>query len=51
MAINPEVYITDIAFWDTFGKALEERGIQVDYPALCLYLPLNNVPWHLSCAD
>ena len=26
MAINPEVYITDIAFRETIGKALEERG-------------------------
>ena len=37
MAINPEVYITDIAFRETIGKAPEERGIQVEYPALCLW--------------
>ena len=31
MAINPEVYITDIAFKNTIGKQLEERGITVEY--------------------
>ena len=31
MAISPEVYITDIAFRDTIGKELEERGIKVEY--------------------
>ena len=31
MAINPEVYITDIAFRDTIGKELEARGIKVEY--------------------
>lgn len=30
MAINPEVYITDIAFRDTIGKELEEHGIKVE---------------------
>ena len=31
MAINPDVYITDIAFRDTIGKELEARGIKVEY--------------------
>ena len=31
MAINPEVYITDLAFRDTIGKELEARGIKVEY--------------------
>ena len=31
LPISPEVYITDSAFRDTIGKALEERGIKVEY--------------------
>ena len=31
MAINPDVYITDIAFRDTIGKELEARGVKVEY--------------------
>ncbi len=31
MAINPKVCITDIAFRDTIGKELKERGIKVEY--------------------
>ena len=31
ISINPEVYITDIAFRDTIGKELERRGIKVEY--------------------
>ena len=31
MAINPEVCITEIAFRNTIGKELEERGIKVEY--------------------
>jgi N-dimethylarginine dimethylaminohydrolase len=31
MAINPDVYITDIEFRDTIGKELEARGIKVEY--------------------
>ena len=31
ISINPEVYITDIAFRDTIGKELEEHGIKVEY--------------------
>lgn len=31
MAINPDVYVTDIAFRDTIGKELEARGIMVEY--------------------
>ena len=31
LPINPDVYITDIAFRDTIGKQLEDRGIKVEY--------------------
>lgn len=31
MAINPDVYITDVEFRDTIGKELEARGIKVEY--------------------
>lgn len=31
LPIDPDVYITDIAFKDTIGKQLEQRGITVEY--------------------
>ena len=31
LPVNSEVYITDIAFRDTIGKELENRGIKVEY--------------------
>jgi len=31
LPVNPEVYITDVAFKDTIGKELEDRGITVEY--------------------
>lgn len=31
MAINPDVYITDIEFKDSIGKELEDKGITVEY--------------------
>ena len=31
LPVNPDVYITDIAFRDTIGQQLEEHGITVEY--------------------
>lgn len=31
LPVNEEVYITDIAFRDTLGKELKERGVEVEY--------------------
>ena len=31
LPVSPEVYITDVAFKDTIGKQLEDRGITVEY--------------------
>ena len=31
LPVNEEVYITDIAFADTIGRQLEQRGIKVEY--------------------
>ena len=31
LPVNPDVYITDVAFRDTIGKQLEDRGIKVEY--------------------
>lgn len=31
LAVNPDVYVTDIEFRDTIGKELEARGVKVEY--------------------
>ena len=31
LPVNPDVYITDIAYTDTIGRELEKRGVKVEY--------------------